>query len=409
MKIYISSTFEDLKDYRASVYHQLRKLRHDVISMEDYTAGDERPLDKCLQDVQDSDVYVGIFAWRYGYIPVKNNPGKRSITELEYRHAVRCKKQCLIFILDKNAQWSPQFMDVHSGKKDAGKSINKLRLELTGRHSISWFTTSDKLVSDVLTSVYRVQFDALSRPAPELKENTPKAKGQPLVLDEEKKSYSREGYNKLWKPGTTLHVSFLDGSARQQSFVSRFAPIWSAYANIKFEFGNNPAAELRVSFKEDGSWSYLGTDALTVNAKMPTLNFGWLIDSTEDTQADYVILREFGHVLGLQNEHRNPLETIPWNKEAVYKTFGGAPNFWPRKIINDNFFSHWEKNSFPIKKSFDPQSIMAFPIEAELTNGKFKIGWNTQLSTGDKEFVTQLYSFDLKKIADKPAIKKTDQ
>ena len=67
LKIYLSSTFEDLKDYRRRVYEQLRTLRHDVIAMEDYVAADERPLDKCLRDVRDSDVYIGLFAWRYGY------------------------------------------------------------------------------------------------------------------------------------------------------------------------------------------------------------------------------------------------------------------------------------------------------------------------------------------------------
>ena len=37
--------------------------------MEDYVAKDQRPLQMCLDDVASSDVYVGIFAWRYGYIP----------------------------------------------------------------------------------------------------------------------------------------------------------------------------------------------------------------------------------------------------------------------------------------------------------------------------------------------------
>ena len=62
--IYISSTYEDLKDHREAVYKALRRLNHDVRAMEDYVAADERPLDKCLKDVAAADVYVGIFAWR---------------------------------------------------------------------------------------------------------------------------------------------------------------------------------------------------------------------------------------------------------------------------------------------------------------------------------------------------------
>jgi Domain of unknown function (DUF4062) len=37
--------------------------------MEDYVATDERPVEKCLNDVDQSDIYIGIFAFRYGYVP----------------------------------------------------------------------------------------------------------------------------------------------------------------------------------------------------------------------------------------------------------------------------------------------------------------------------------------------------
>ena len=101
-KIYISSTYKDLKDYRDEVCKVLRKVGHDVIAMEDYVAnGKYPPLDKCLADVADSDIYVGIFAWRYGYIPDKGNPQQKSITELEYLKAVEEGKPCLIFLLDE--------------------------------------------------------------------------------------------------------------------------------------------------------------------------------------------------------------------------------------------------------------------------------------------------------------------
>jgi len=86
-RIYISSTYRDLKDYRKVVYRTLRQMKHDVVAMEDYVAADERPLVRCLADVEASDIYVGILAWRYGFIPNKENPGRRSIIELEYRRA----------------------------------------------------------------------------------------------------------------------------------------------------------------------------------------------------------------------------------------------------------------------------------------------------------------------------------
>ena len=68
-RIYISSTFSDLQAHREKVYRVLRQLGHDVIAMEDYVAADQRPLAKCLADVAACDLYVGIFAHRYGYVP----------------------------------------------------------------------------------------------------------------------------------------------------------------------------------------------------------------------------------------------------------------------------------------------------------------------------------------------------
>ena len=40
MKVYVSSTYSDLVDYRKAVYDALRRLRYDVLAMEDYVATD---------------------------------------------------------------------------------------------------------------------------------------------------------------------------------------------------------------------------------------------------------------------------------------------------------------------------------------------------------------------------------
>ena len=62
-------------------------MRYKVIAMEAYVARDERMVDRVLRDVaEDCDIYIGIFAWRYGYIPPQENP-KAIVTELEYREA----------------------------------------------------------------------------------------------------------------------------------------------------------------------------------------------------------------------------------------------------------------------------------------------------------------------------------
>ena len=68
-RVYISSTYQDLIEYREAVYRALRELRHHVLAMKDYTARDERPQKRCPTDVGASDPYARIFAGRYGYVP----------------------------------------------------------------------------------------------------------------------------------------------------------------------------------------------------------------------------------------------------------------------------------------------------------------------------------------------------
>ncbi|MGH9846880.1 MAG: DUF4062 domain-containing protein, partial [Blastocatellia bacterium] len=148
-KIYVSSTFSDLKECRAAVYDALRALRHDVIAMEDYVVSDQRPLDKCLADVAACEIYVGIFALRYGFIPDKDNPGRKSITELEFRHAVEKGKRCLLFLLDENASW--QVSRIEHG--DGHERIKAFRQELSNDYTVSFFENCDELARKVATAV----------------------------------------------------------------------------------------------------------------------------------------------------------------------------------------------------------------------------------------------------------------
>jgi hypothetical protein len=64
--VYISSTYEDLKEHRRAVADALRDCGYKVDAMEKYPARDDRPKAACEADVSNCDIYIGIFAWRYG-------------------------------------------------------------------------------------------------------------------------------------------------------------------------------------------------------------------------------------------------------------------------------------------------------------------------------------------------------
>jgi hypothetical protein len=152
-RIYLSSTYADLQEHRAAVYHALRRLRHDVVAMEDYVAADRRPVDKCLRDIAECDIYVGIIALRYGYVPTDDNPDRKSITELEFRHATRLGRPRLLFLLDKNAPWQVDLTDWGDEAAERGQRIERFRTELERSCTVSCFSGLDELAGQVAAAV----------------------------------------------------------------------------------------------------------------------------------------------------------------------------------------------------------------------------------------------------------------
>jgi Domain of unknown function (DUF4062) len=150
--VYISSTYADLIPHRAAVSQTIRRMNKIAVSMEDYTADDRRPLEKCLADLANCEIYVGLFALRYGFVPDHNNPDGLSITELEYKHARAMGKECLIFMARVD-DWPTQLTDFFSGENGRGERILKLREQLDNDHTRILFSKPEELGGLVSTSV----------------------------------------------------------------------------------------------------------------------------------------------------------------------------------------------------------------------------------------------------------------
>lgn len=150
--LYISSTYGDLKEYRAAVAETLRRCDYNVDAMEKYAARDDRPKPACEADAANCDIYVGIFAWRYGFVPIEDNPDGRSITELEYLAAGQANKPRLVFLLDDDFPWPSSQRDAEQ-QADGGKRIRDLRNRLKNERWAAFFKSPDDLAKQVLTSV----------------------------------------------------------------------------------------------------------------------------------------------------------------------------------------------------------------------------------------------------------------
>ena len=99
MRVCVSSTSENLHNFRAAVVQQLGRLGHQVVSMEGYTADARCPVEKCLADVASAEAYIGL-----------------SVTEMEFSEASGRKLHRLIFLVPDDATWP-----MPDGLDEAGK------------------------------------------------------------------------------------------------------------------------------------------------------------------------------------------------------------------------------------------------------------------------------------------------
>lgn len=217
--------------------------------------------------------------------------------------------------------------------------------------------------------------------------------GTPLgntLMDSRESGFLLTG--KKWDLGRTLNIAFMGGDARVIDRIKKQAERWLEFANVKFKWvASSEASNVRIAFDQnDGSWSYIGTDCLTVAANEPTMNYGWLEPGTSETEYARVVVHEFGHMLGMPHEHQHPKAGIPWDKEKVYAYYGGPPNNWSKEDIDNNLFARYDESQVAMGE-FDRQSIMLYPVPNELTVGDYQIGWNVDLSDGDKKFISWQY------------------
>jgi hypothetical protein len=147
MNIYLSSTYLDLQRHRKTLAIALRKAQYQVTMMEEYAARDEMVEFACQGDVAKCDAYVGVFAWRYGYVPKgKRNPKRVSVTELEYATARKKKIPALLFLLTDDAKWPKDLKDKNLVQ------IRKLRGRLKSRCA-AYFTDGKELALEVLAAL----------------------------------------------------------------------------------------------------------------------------------------------------------------------------------------------------------------------------------------------------------------
>ena len=111
--------------------------------------------DACLSEIEDCDLFVGIYAHRYGYVP---NQANISITEAEFRHAKKLKKPIFCFVVEDKHPWPVEMIESEPGRA----KLEALKAAISSSFVRARFTTPDNLALKIATSVGR----HLAQPSP---------------------------------------------------------------------------------------------------------------------------------------------------------------------------------------------------------------------------------------------------
>lgn len=138
--VFISSTFRDLKECRRKVWETLEEYNVNIRGMEKFGARTQNSLKTSLAEVESSDIYLGIIAFRLGSIDKKSG---KSITQIEYEKANELQKVILIYMMDEeNSQSYIKNIDLD----EKHEKLKVFKSILKENHTIDTFINEEDLI-----------------------------------------------------------------------------------------------------------------------------------------------------------------------------------------------------------------------------------------------------------------------
>jgi tetratricopeptide (TPR) repeat protein len=178
----ISSTALDLPQHREAVKEACIGAGVFPIGMEYQPARDDSGITVSLEMVDKADIYLGIYAWRYGWVP----EGKDiSITEMEFDQAVKRKaeanlREILIFTAHNNHPFTRNDVEVEQGAQEKLAAFKTKAVSGRGRKEFNSVEELRRLVSEALHEfLLRAQATNATRsetqpPSTSIKNNLPR-------------------------------------------------------------------------------------------------------------------------------------------------------------------------------------------------------------------------------------------
>ena len=151
MRVFLSSTYEDLVEHRQVLAASFDISRIDYNAMEHFGSVPRPAIKTCLGGVDASDVFVGVLGVRYGGHPPQC---VQSYAEREYRRARSRGMPIFMFLIDeRNAAVHPHH--IIGETPDQQTRLQHLKAFVQQQHTVTFFRTPDDLARLVLASIIR--------------------------------------------------------------------------------------------------------------------------------------------------------------------------------------------------------------------------------------------------------------
>ncbi len=155
LRIFVSSTWLDLKPERMAVESLLQRFRETkFVGMEYFGSRNETTRETSLIEVDRSDLYVGIIAGRYG----------SGITEAEYDRACAGGKPCFIYVKADSVITSDE-RDTEHEKQEQLAAFKRSVADAAAGHTVPSFSTPHELASMLASDLHNWLFERYLGPA----------------------------------------------------------------------------------------------------------------------------------------------------------------------------------------------------------------------------------------------------
>ena len=142
-QVFVSSTYEDLKDERHYVMQSLLQLNCIPSGMELFPAADDEQWELIKQVIDECDYYIVIMAGRYGSI----GPAGKSYTRMEYEYALEKGKPAIGFVHAK-----PETIPLGKCDPENAAHLRDFQSLVQSKHCKKWESAAD-LGAKVLSAI----------------------------------------------------------------------------------------------------------------------------------------------------------------------------------------------------------------------------------------------------------------